>query len=171
MTAVRIAHVDPWPERQPVGLVVLADDAGHRALPVRLPANAGALWRLLARPEDRGGEHPEDDAGEMTGRLLRAAGITVTAVTVTDLGPAVTATRADIAGPGRTRQVTTRLADGLALAVITGAPLAVDDPVMDRLAEPVTDPDPLSAFRGRQQAPSGPPEHAPARSSTRPLRG
>ncbi len=95
----------------------------------------------------------------MTGQLLHAAGITVTAVTVTDLGPAVTATRVDIAGPGGTRQVTTRLADGLALAVITGAPLAVDDPVMDRLAEPVTGPDPLGPFRSRQQAPPGPPEH------------
>jgi len=37
MTAVRIAHVDPRPGRQPGGLVVLADDARHRALPVRLP--------------------------------------------------------------------------------------------------------------------------------------
>jgi DNA-directed RNA polymerase specialized sigma24 family protein/bifunctional DNase/RNase len=158
MTAVRIAHADPSPGRQPVGLVVLADDAGRRTLPVRLPAN-GAFWRLLGRPGDRDQERPEDDAGEMTGRLLRAAGITVTAVTVTDLGPAVTATRVDIAGPGGTRQVTTRLADGLALAVITGAPLAVDNPVMDRLAEPVTGPDPLSPFRGRPQAPPGPPEH------------
>ena len=157
MTAVRIAHADPWPERQPVGLVVLADDAGHRALPVRLPALA--VWRLLARPDDRDQEHPEDDAGQMTGQLLHAAGITVTAVTVTDLGPAVTATRVDIAVPGGTRQVTTRLADGLALAVITGAPLAVDDPVMGRLAEPVTGPDPLGPFRSRQQAPPGPPEH------------
>src|SRR6516164_2895694 len=73
VTAVRIAHADPWPQRQPHGLVVLADDAGRRALPVRLPANACALWRLLGRPEDRGGEHPEDDAGEMTGQLLHAA--------------------------------------------------------------------------------------------------
>jgi hypothetical protein len=95
----------------------------------------------------------------MTGQLLHAAGITVTAVTVTDLGPAVTATRADIAGPGGTRQVTTSLAEGLALAVITGAPLAVDDPVMDRLAEPVTGPDPLSPFRSRPPAPPWPPEH------------
>jgi hypothetical protein len=91
MTAVRIAHADPWPERRPAGLVVLADDGGHRALPVRLPAGAGAFWRLLARPDDRDGEHPEDDAGEITGQLLHAAGITVSAVTVTDLGPAVTA--------------------------------------------------------------------------------
>ena len=98
---------------------------------------------------------PEGHAEEMTGQLLDAAGITVTAVTVTGLGPGVTATRVDIAVPGGTRQVTTRLADGLALAVITGAPLAVDDPVMDRLAEPVTGPDLLSPFRSRQrQTPS-----------------
>jgi hypothetical protein len=139
MTAVRIAHVDPGPERQPVGLVVLADNAGQRVLPVRLPAH-GVFWRLLDRPD------------QDTTQLLHAAGITVTAVTVTDLGPAVTATRVDLGG---TRQVTTRLADGLALAVITGAPLAVDNPVMDRLAEPVTGPDPLSQFRSRQQEPPG----------------
>jgi hypothetical protein len=71
----------------------------------------------------------------------------------------VTAARVDIAVPGGTRPVTTRLADGLALAVITGAALAVDDPVMDRLAEPVTGPDPLSPFRSRQQASPGPFEH------------
>jgi len=159
MTAVRIAYADPWPERQPVSLVVLADDARHRALPVRLPARAGWLWRLPTRPDDRDREHPGDDAGQMTGRLLHAAGITVTAVTVTGLGPAVTAARIDIAVPGGTRQVTTRLADGLALAVVTGAPLAVDDPVMDRLAEPLTGADPLGPFRSRQQAPPGPPGH------------
>ncbi len=120
MTAVRIAHID-WPARTPDGrisaLVVLADDGGHRALPVRLPARDGALWRLLARPEDRDAEHPGDDAGEMTDRLLRGAGIAVTAVTVTDLGPGVTATRIGLGTPDGTGQVTTRLADGLALAV------------------------------------------------------
>jgi RNA polymerase sigma-70 factor (ECF subfamily) len=167
MTAVRIAHID-WPARTPDGrisaLVVLADtvptdDGGHRALPVRLPARGGALWRLLARPEDRDAEHPDDDAGEMTDRLLRGAGITVTAVTVTDLGPGVTTTRIDITSPGGTQQVTTRLADGLALAVSIGAPLTVDDRVMDRLAEPVTSPDLLSPFRSHQQPPPGPAEN------------
>ena len=158
MTAVRIAHADPWPGRRPDGgmsvsqvLVVLADDGGHRALPVRLSGRDGGFWRLLAGPEDRDEVVPEDHAEEMTGQLLDAAGITVTAVTVTELGPGVTATRVDIAVPGGTRQVTTRLADGLALAVITGAPLAVDGPVMDRLAEPVTGPDLLSPFRSRMQ--------------------
>jgi RNA polymerase sigma-70 factor, ECF subfamily len=165
MTTVRIAHADPWPGREPDGgmsvrhvLVVLADDVGHRTLPVRLPRRDGNFWRLLARPVDRDEEHPEDHAEKMTGQLLHAAGITVTAVTVTDLGPGVTATRIDIGPPGRTRHVTTRLADGLALAVITGAPPAVDGPVMDLLAEPVTGPDLLSQFRS-QQAPPGPPWH------------
>ncbi|MBV9382436.1 MAG: sigma-70 family RNA polymerase sigma factor, partial [Streptosporangiaceae bacterium] len=155
MTAVRIAHADPWPGRTPDGsmdirhvLVILADDAGHRALPARLPG-PGQLWRLLSRPgdrdEDQWGAHDE----EMTGRLLQAAGVTLTGVTVTDLGPGVTATRIGIAGPGGTRPVTASLADGLALAVITGAPLAVDDPVMNRLARPVTGPDLLSQFRSQ----------------------
>jgi RNA polymerase sigma-70 factor (ECF subfamily) len=159
MTVVRIAHADLSPGRPQHGLVVLADNAGHRALPVRLPASASGLWRLLARPDGRDREQHEDNAGEITGRLLRAAGITVTGVTVTDLGPAVTATRVDIAVPGGTRQVTTRLADGLALAVITGAPLTVDDPVMNRLAEPSTGPDPASPFRSRGQATPEPFEH------------
>jgi RNA polymerase sigma-70 factor (ECF subfamily) len=155
MTAVRISHADPSPG---ASLVVLADtlpaeDGGHRALPVRLPGH-GVFWRLLSGPGDRDQEHPEDDTGQMTSQLLHAAGIVVTAVTVTDLGPAVTATRVDIAVSGGSRQVTTSLAEGLALAVITGAPLAVDDPVMDRLAEPVTGP-----FRSRQQPPPGPVEH------------
>ena len=134
-------------------LVVLADDAGHRALPVRLPGH-GKLWRLLSRPDDL---HEEDLLGahaeEMTGRLLQAAGVTLAGVTVTDLGPGVTATRIGIAGPGGTRPVTASLADGLTLAVITGAPLAVDEPVMDRLARPVTGPELLSQFRSQQTSP------------------
>src|SRR4029077_15140017 len=56
MTAVRIAHADRSTARQPVGLVALADDARHRALPIRLPALA--VWRLLARPDDSDQEHP-----------------------------------------------------------------------------------------------------------------
>jgi RNA polymerase sigma-70 factor (ECF subfamily) len=161
MTAVRIAHADPWPGRTPDGrmdirhvLVILADDAGHRALPVRLPGPE-PLWRLLSRPgghdEDQWGAHAE----EMTGRLLQAAGVTLAGVTVTDLGPGVTVTRIGIAGPGGTRPVTASLADGLALAVIAAAPLAVEDPVMDRLARPVTGPDLLSQFRS-QETPSRP---------------
>jgi RNA polymerase sigma-70 factor (ECF subfamily) len=161
MTAVRIAHAGPWPGRTPDGrteihhvLVILADDAGHRALPIRLPRHDARFWVLLARPEDRGEERLDDQREETTGRLLQAAGVTLTGVTVTDLGPGVTATRIDIAGPGGTWPVTASLADGLTLAVIAGAPLAVEGPVMDRLARPVTGPDLLSQFRGQETPPS-----------------
>jgi hypothetical protein len=133
-------------------LVILADDAGHRAPPVRFPRHDARFWVLLARPEDRGEERLDDQREETTGQLLQAAGVTLTGVTVTDLGPGVTATRIDIAGSGGTRPVTASLADGLTLAVITGAPLVVDGPVMDRLASPVTGPDLLSQFRS-QEAP------------------
>jgi hypothetical protein len=136
-------------------LVVLADDAGHRALPVRLRIPYDKLWRLLSRPGDLNEEDLLDDdhAEETTGQLLQAAGVTLAGVTVTDLGPGVTATRIGIAGPGGTRPVTASLADGLTLAVITGAPLAVDDPVMDRLARRVTGPDLLSQFRSQETPP------------------
>ena len=151
MTAVRIAHAGPWPGRTPDGkteihhvLVILADDAGHRALPLLLPRHDARFWVLLARPEDRAEERVDDQREETTRRLLQAAGVTLAGVTVTDLGPGVTATRIDIPGPGGTRPVTASLADGLTLAVIAGAPLAVDDPVMGRLGRPVTGPDLLS---------------------------
>jgi hypothetical protein len=134
-------------------LVVLADDAGHRALPVRLRRHDVKLWRLLGRPGDDHEELGDDHAEETTGRLLRAAGVTLAGVTVTELGPGVTATRIDINGPGGTRPVTASLADGLNLAVISGAPLAADDPVMDRLARPVTGPDLLSQFRSQETSP------------------
>ncbi len=160
MTAVRIAHAGPWPGRTPDGkteihhvLVILADDAGHRALPVRLPRHDARFWVLLARQEDRVGERLDDQREETTGRLLQAAGVALAGVTVTDLGPGVTATRIDIAGPGATRPVTASLADGLTLAVIAGAPLAVDDSVMDRLASPVTGPDLLSQLRRQETSP------------------
>jgi RNA polymerase sigma-70 factor, ECF subfamily len=157
MTAVRIAHADPafWMTRPESVLVVLADDAGHRALPVRLRRHDVKLWRLLGRPDDLNEDEllADDHAEETTGRLLQAAGVTLTGVTVTDLGPGVTATRIDVAGPGGTRPVTASLADGLNLAVITGAPLAADDPVMDRLARPLTGPDPLSPFRSQETSP------------------
>jgi RNA polymerase sigma-70 factor, ECF subfamily len=167
MTAVRIAHAHPWPGRRPDGsmsisrvIVVLADDDGHRALAIRLPGRDGRFWRLLARPEDLpehpDEEEPEEPVEEMTGQLLQAAAITVSGVHLIELGPEVTAARIEL---GVGRQVTTRLADGLALAVITGAPLAVDDSILDRLAEPVTGENLLEPFLNRLPAPFASPRH------------
>jgi RNA polymerase sigma-70 factor, ECF subfamily len=150
MTTVRIAHAGHafWMTRPESVLVVLADDAGHRALQVRLPRHNGKLWALLSRPDHD--EELLDQVEETTGQLLEAAGVTLTGVTVTELGPGVTATRVSIAQPGGTRPVTASLADGLTLAVIAGTPLTVDDQVMDRLAKPAAGPDLLSQFRGQE---------------------
>ena len=62
MTTVRIAHAEPRPGRLPNGgfdtrgfLVVLADDAGHRAVPIWMQAEPGDgdLSQLLESPPAR----------------------------------------------------------------------------------------------------------------------
>jgi hypothetical protein len=167
MTTVRIAHAEPRPGRLGNGefqtrgyLVVLADDAGRRAVPIWL----------------RGGEPGEDDlsqlvefggrpdgeiiaAGapqELTARLLGAAGasvtgvdIDVTAAGVEELSPEVTVTRVGLDGGAGTRQVTASLGLGLAMALAAGAPVRVPDAVMDRLAAPVAGEDLLTPFLDR----------------------
>jgi RNA polymerase sigma factor (sigma-70 family) len=149
MTTVRIAHVVPRPGRLRTShiLVVLADDIGHRALPIWLSIrHGGSLWRLADRRAAGSGARTADreelPPGErtprelITARLLEAAGAAVTGVDVDELGPGVTAARIGIAGPAGTRIVTTGLADGLALALAADAPVRVADAVLERLAVP-----------------------------------
>ena len=134
MTAVRVARIErrippgPAPDRFPTHVMVLADDAGRRDLPI---------W-LLGRDSHRIGDDAPDgpSSDELTDRLLRAAGARVAAVDIDELGPEVTAARIEIAGPAGTEHVTARLLDGLALAIAVGAPIRVADAVMDRLAVP-----------------------------------
>jgi len=71
---------------------------------------------------------------ELTGRLLRAADASVTAVDIDELGPAVTAARIALASPAGTQRVTARLAEGLAVAITSGAPIRVADHLIDLLA-------------------------------------
>ena len=147
MTTVRIAHAErriplgPVPDRFPTHVIVFADDAGHRDLPI---------W-LLGRDSHRFPELFESPAGtaepaaavqaqtadELTDRLLRAADARVTAVDIDELGPEVTAARIELTTPAGTRHVTARLPDGLAIAITAGAPIRVADVVMDRLAVPM----------------------------------
>src|SRR5579862_5977027 len=88
MTTVRIAHAEPRPGRLANGefqtsghLVVLADDAGRRAVPVWLRGEPGEgeLARLLEHlPEPVPAGVPQ----ELAVRLLRAAGAQVTGVDI-----------------------------------------------------------------------------------------
>ncbi len=133
MTTVRVARIEsrippgPVPDRVPTHVIVLADDAGHRDLPV---------W-LLGRDSHRfDPDALEAAADELTSRLLHAAGARVTGVELGELGPEVPAARIDLATPDGPGHVTARLLDGLAMAITTGAPIRVADAVMDRLAVP-----------------------------------
>ena len=162
MTTVRIAHAEPRPGRLANGgfdtrghLVVLADDANHRAVPIWLRGEPGSgeLARLLgADPEPVAGGVPQ----ELTTRLLHAAGAAVTGVDIDltepgagELTPEVSVARISLAGPAGPRQVTAGLGLGLALAAAAGAPVRLADAVLDRLAAPVPGDDLLTPFLDR----------------------
>jgi bifunctional DNase/RNase len=113
------------PDRFPTHLIVLADDAGRRDLPI---------W--LVGADSHRFDDPRPSADELTDRLLRAAGTRVTAVDVDELGPQVTAARIELATLAGAEHVATRLLDGLAMAITAGAPIRIADAIMDRLAVP-----------------------------------
>ena len=166
MATVRIAHAEPRPGRLGNGsfqtrgyLVVLADDTGHRAVPIWMRGGPGAgdlaqLVELAGRPA---GEIVAVNAPqELTARLLRAAGasvtgvdIDVTAADIDELSPQVTVARVGLTGSAGTRQVTASLGLGLAMAAASGAPVRVADAVLDRLAVPVAGEDLLTPFLDR----------------------
>jgi hypothetical protein len=169
MTAIRIAHVEPRPGKLPSGgyltlghLVVLADDAGHRAVPVWLRGDPGAddlaeLVEAGPRPaeETMAAGAPE----ELTARLLRAAGASVTGVDIdstapdaSELSPRDTVARIGLSGPAGTRHVTAALGLGLAMAAAAGAPVRLPDEALDRLAVPVPGEDMLGPLVDRLPA-------------------
>jgi RNA polymerase sigma-70 factor (ECF subfamily) len=135
MTTVRVARLEssippgPVPDRVPTHVIVLADDAGHRDLPI---------W-LLGQDSHRFDPAALEAAADgLTDRLLHAVGARVAGVELDELGPEVPAARIELAvGAGGNEHVTARLLDGLAMAITTGAPLRVTDAVLDRLARPV----------------------------------
>jgi hypothetical protein len=154
MTTVRIAHAEPRPGRLENGefqtrgwLVVLADDAGHRAVPVWLRGEPGAadLARLIEVATGPAEEISTADAPEdLTARLLRAADAGVTGVDIDvtgadadELSPQAAVARIGLSGPAGDREVSAGLGLGLAMAAAAGAPVRLADAVMDRLAVPV----------------------------------
>jgi hypothetical protein len=171
MATVRVAHAEPLPGKLPNGdllthghLVVLADDAGHRAVPIWLPGGTEPGVDDLARLVELRDQPPEEAVSaavpeELTTRLLGVAGASVTGVdidvTLPDadtLGPEVTVARVELTGHSGTRHVTAGLGLGLAIAVTAGAPIRVPDAVLDRLGAPVAGDDLLTPFLDRAPA-------------------
>jgi hypothetical protein len=189
MITVRIAHARPWPGYVGDGkainlgfLVVLADDAGHRAMPVWLlhddRASGHSLRYLLEEPQ--GVTVTAGVPEELGARLLRAAGATVTGVDVDmtavdadELATQTATARIEVASPAGPRQVTARLGLGLAVAAAAGAPVRVTGEVLDRFAIPVAGDDLLGPILNRippdkQWARPGPEVHAgPAAGTSR----
>ena len=168
MATVRVAHAEPLPGKLPDGeiltaghLVVLADDVGHRAVPIWLRGGTEPGVDDLARLVELRDRPPEEAVSvavpeELTTRLLGVAGASVTGVdidvTLPDagtLGPEVTVARVELTGHSGTRHVTAGLGLGLAIAVTAGAPIRVPDAVMDRLGAPVAGDDLLTPFLDR----------------------
>jgi hypothetical protein len=140
-------------------LIVLADDAGHRAVPLWLRIHKDLRARVAQVARVHGLDRPAGDAEVASGlletavRVLRTAGTEVSAV---DIEPAsddvpelrwdtVTA-RVGLATATGTRPVTVSAEYGLALAAVAGAPVRVPDAVMDRLAVPVPGEDMRAPF-------------------------
>jgi hypothetical protein len=146
-------------------LIVLADDAGHRAVPLWVIAGHKGLLGRLGRPA--ADAQVASGLLETAVRLLGTAGTEVSAV---DIEPAsddvpelrsdtVTA-RARLATATGTRPVTVSAEYGLALAAVAGAPVRVADAVMDRLAVPVPGEDMLAPFLPPADAQPGRPRQS-----------
>ena len=163
MTTVRIVpvrHIRPprapdgsevlgwWPHQR---LIVLADDAGLRAVPLWVVAGHKGLLGRLGRPA----ADAEVTSGllETAVRLLGSAGTAVSAVDIEPASDDVPELRSDtvtarvgLATAAGTRPVAVSAEYGLALAAVAGAPVRVADTVMDRLAVPVEGEDMLAPF-------------------------
>jgi hypothetical protein len=132
-------------------LVVLADDAGHRALPAwlrrRNPGGVsiddlvdrpvGGMWTTAPVPE------------ELSVRLVQAAGGNVAGVEIYPVTADPEEVNADTCAARielGASHVTASLDQGLRLAVVAGAQVRVDAAVMDRLAVPTRGDDPAAPF-------------------------
>jgi hypothetical protein len=138
-----------WPHQR---LIVLADDAGHRAVPLWLVAGHKGLLGRLGRPA----ADAEVASGllETAVRLLGTAGTEVSAVDIEPASDDVPELRSDTVtarvglatATGTRPPVTVSAEYGLALAAVAGAPVRVADKVMDRLAVSVPGEDMLAPF-------------------------
>ena len=175
MTTVRSGRAERYARRGRLGpagpgralthVVVLDDDTGGRELPLWLrPFDGKHLERMLGSEREESDARQHRMGGDLAGQLLHAIGAAVTWVDVDELGPEVIAARIGVTGPAGTRQVTARLADGLAIAITTGAPVRVADAVMDRLAVPTgttTVPDQGNPGPARPHRAAGRPRYEP----------
>lgn len=179
MTTVRVTRMEsrippgPVPDASPTHVLVLADLAGRRELPIwLLGRDSHRFVDLFDLPDPvtgyaviaRSGTGQPGTANELTARLLRAAGAQVTSVDIEELGPEVTGTRIELVSHEGTRHVLARLPEGIAVAIMAGVPIRVADVLMDRLAAPAprsSEPGPMPEQTSRDLGPMLRPRYEP----------
>jgi bifunctional DNase/RNase len=108
--------------------VLLEQEGGARRLPIWIPPAEGERIAMRLRAEDR----PRPDTYRFTADLLGAAGATLQEVRVVRLAETIFYAEA-VLGDGTA--VDARPSDAINLALVTGAPILVDEAVLAEAAK------------------------------------
>ena len=112
----------------PLHIVLLEQSDGPRRVPIWIPPAEGAALALRLRGVDR----PRPDTYRFTADLLAAAGGALEQVRIVRLADTIFYAEAVLAGG---IAVDARPSDALNLALVTGAPIVVDEAVLDEAAK------------------------------------
>ncbi|MFW6189574.1 MAG: bifunctional nuclease family protein [Planctomycetota bacterium] len=112
---------------QQPGVVVLQEKDGERMLPIAI-----GLFEVYAIHRTINDEPPPRPyTHELFGNVLDELGVSIERVAVTELREAVYIGRLFLKQNGTVHDIDTRPSDGIALAVQKGAPIFVDDAVLE----------------------------------------
>ena len=132
---VRVAEDDPMKLVADQRIVLLKEADGERLLPIWIGAAEGNALALRLTGETT----PRPITSDVMAELLRVTGARVERVAVTDLGEKTFYAVIAIAVDGRIDELDARPSDALNLAVRVGAPIFVDDGVLEQCALPEGD--------------------------------
>jgi bifunctional DNase/RNase len=113
-------------------LLLLADDAEERAVPISVGRDQGIAIYLGRVKADT----PRPMTHDLMANIVSALGAVVQRITVTDLKDDVYFAEIRLKSGGRTLAIDARPSDAIALAVRTGAPMFASPGLLKSLAEP-----------------------------------
>jgi uncharacterized protein len=132
---VRVGEDDPMKLVADQRIVLLKEADGERLLPIWIGAAEGNALALRLTGETT----PRPVTSDVMAELLRVTGARVERVAVTSLREKTFYAVIAVAVDGRADEVDARPSDALNLAVRVGAPIFVDDSVLDQCALPEGD--------------------------------
>ena len=123
-TTMRVTDVVP---ADPLHIVLLEEEGGARRLPIWIPPAEGERIAARLRAEDR----PRPDTYRFTADLLAAAGASLAEVRIVRLAETIFYAEAVLRDG---TAVDARPSDAVNLALVTGAPIRVDETVLEEAA-------------------------------------